>query len=73
MDESARPEPPPKPLLSVAEVMAWLGVSRGTIKNWIEHEAFPEPLRLGKLAKWRRGDVEEWLDGRPQGFGFQST
>ncbi len=62
-------QPPQKPLLNLNEVAVWLGVSNGTIRNWMRDQGFPDPIRLGKLAKWRRGDVLAWMDGRPQGFG----
>lgn len=28
----------------------------------------PKPIRIGRLAKWRKSEVLEWLDSRPQGL-----
>ena len=67
------PDLPAKPLFSIVEVADYIGVVPGTIRNWVKKGEFPEPLSLGKLVKWRREDIEEWLANRPQGFGSKSN
>lgn len=34
----------------------------------IKESDMPKPIRVGRLAKWRKSEVLEWLDNRPQGL-----
>lgn len=46
--------------LSVDEISTYLGVSRDTIYRWIEIKKIPVH-RVGKLWKFKRGEVDEWV------------
>jgi excisionase family DNA binding protein len=46
--------------LSVEEIATHLGVSKETIYRWIERKRIP-CVRIGKLWKFRRIDVDEWI------------
>ena len=48
-------------LWSPREVSELLGVSTGTLRSWRERLDGPQWLRVGKLVKYDRADVEEWL------------
>lgn len=46
-----------------------LGVrSHSAIYRAIKNDGLPKPIRIGRLAKWRKSEVLEWLDNRPQGL-----
>ena len=33
----------------------------------IKEDSFPKPLRIGgRASRWRKSDVLEWIDNRPQ-------
>lgn len=34
----------------------------------IKEDSLPKPIRVGRLAKWRKSEILEWLDSRPQGL-----
>jgi len=49
------------PLWSPRDVSALLGISTGTLRSWRERGEGPQWLRVGKLVKYDRSDVEAWL------------
>lgn len=51
---------------TVLEVMGVKGVS--TLYRAIKNSDFPSPIRVGRLSRWRKSEVLEWLDSRPQGL-----
>ncbi len=51
-------------LLSPAEVSEWLGVPIATLYAWKYRGDGPAALRVGRHLRYRRGDVERWLDGQ---------
>jgi len=55
-----------KLLLDVREVAALLGCCERSVWAWAEAGRFPRPLGLGRLRKWRRCDVERWLEQKAQ-------
>ncbi len=51
-----------EPLLSIAELIAILGVSRRTLERMISGGEFPPAdIRIGKLPRWRRATYERWI------------
>jgi len=50
-------------LLNVNEVSAWLQVKRSTIYLWAEEGTIPH-LKLGRLLRFDRGEIEAWLQNR---------
>lgn len=50
-------------LLTVKEVSYMLGVSTRTVWRRVSAGEMPEPIQVGRLAKWRRSEVERWLNG----------
>ena len=50
-------------LLTVADVSAWLAVSRDWIYDEVEADRFPV-VRLGRQLRFRLADVQDYLDGR---------
>ena len=53
-----------KDLLTVDEVAKLLCVCRNTIYNWIKTNDFPCPIAMGRLTRFRRAEVMEWLNSR---------
>jgi excisionase family DNA binding protein len=48
--------------LSVDEIAAYLGVKRDTIYKWIDEKSLPAH-RLGRLWKFKKEEVDEWVRG----------
>jgi hypothetical protein len=57
--QSVAPTPVPEPLLDVAAVMAWLGVSDAFVRR---HKARLGGRKVGGLLKFERADVQAYLD-----------
>jgi len=51
-------------LLSPADLADELGVPTGTLADWRSRGIGPAYLRIGKHARYRRADVDRWLDSR---------
>ena len=49
-------------LLTVEEVAEWLGVPVGTIYAWRYRSAGPASYKVGRHVRFRRDDVESWLE-----------
>jgi excisionase family DNA binding protein len=46
--------------LSVDEIAAYLGIKRDTVYKWIAEKHMPAH-RMGRLWKFRKEDVDEWV------------
>ncbi|MDZ7733973.1 MAG: helix-turn-helix domain-containing protein [Acidimicrobiia bacterium] len=53
-----------EPLLGPGDVSALLGVPTATLANWRCAGKGPPFLRVGRHVRYRRGDVEGWIDGQ---------
>lgn len=52
-------------LISIAEVMSILDVSRPTLYRWIASGRFPKAIALGpQVRRWLRSDVEKWVGSK---------
>lgn len=49
-------------LMTTAEVAAYLGVSVQTLYTWRWVGHGPRASRVGKHLRYRRADIESWLD-----------
>jgi excisionase family DNA binding protein len=49
-------------LLTEAELAQLLKVSVGTIRRWRAEGTGPPALRLGRGVRYRRADVDAWLE-----------
>lgn len=47
------------PLLTQLDVAALLGVSRQTLWRWAQAGVGPQPIRLGRMLRYRSADVAE--------------
>ena len=46
--------------LSVDEIAAYLGIKRDTVYKWISEKQMPAH-RMGRLWKFRKEEVDEWV------------
>jgi predicted DNA-binding transcriptional regulator AlpA len=49
-------------LLTARDVADWLGFAPGTIPNWWERDELPGFRLPNGRVRFRRGDVEAWLE-----------
>jgi excisionase family DNA binding protein len=54
----------PEPLLSVDQVARWLGKPKATLYAWRSRGQGPPGIRVGNALRYRRTEVERWLDER---------
>jgi excisionase family DNA binding protein len=52
----------PGRLLTPAEVAEYLGVPEKTLAQWRSDRQGPLPLRIGRHVRYRRPDIEAWID-----------
>ncbi|HEY9412635.1 MAG TPA: helix-turn-helix domain-containing protein [Jiangellaceae bacterium] len=52
----------PEPLWAVEDVAAYLGIPTKTIYEWRCKDYGPKGFRVGRYVRYRREDVEAWLD-----------
>jgi excisionase family DNA binding protein len=58
------PAPTSPPLLKIGEVAALLGVSEATARRYHRTGQLPAPaVSRGCVPRWRRADLQAWLDG----------
>lgn len=48
------------PADKVAELMA---ISKRTLWRLLSAGKLPEPVRLGSVVRWKRDEIEEWIEG----------
>lgn len=53
-------------LLSVKDVATYLAVPTATIFRWNSRGTGPRRMRVGKHVRYRRVDVDAWLDKQVQ-------
>jgi excisionase family DNA binding protein len=52
----------PDPLLSIDDVATWLGKPKNTLYAWHSRGKGPRAIRVGNTLRYRRSDVDRWLD-----------
>ena len=57
----------PGPMLTAAEVAGVLQVDARTFRRWRNDQRmrFPKPIQRGRVLRWRRVEVEKWINRRP--------
>jgi predicted DNA-binding transcriptional regulator AlpA len=54
-------------LLTVAQVLERLQISRPTLRRWCDLGLFPRPLAAGpRLLRWVQADIDAWIAREPQ-------
>ena len=49
------------PLLTTAELAAYLGVPRATLYAWSYRSEGPPTIKVGRHLRYRESDIEAWL------------
>ena len=52
----------PDPLLTPDQVATWIGKPKATLYAWRSRGLGPRAIRIGNALRYRRSDVERWLD-----------
>jgi excisionase family DNA binding protein len=52
----------PERLLTPDEVAQWLGKPKATLYAWRSRNLGPRGIRVGNALRYRRTEVERWLD-----------
>jgi len=47
--------------ITLQEIADTLLVSTRSIERWIAKKQFPQPIRVGRLLRWRRSTIENFL------------
>ena len=57
-------------LLAVGDVARLLNVSRLTVFRWRSAGRLPLPVKIGRVVRWRRSEIETWIaQGCPNSRG----
>ena len=59
-------------LMTFAEVFRLLHVSRSTAVRMRHDGEFPPSIQVGRRKRWRRNDVDRWLEGQREGFQWST-
>jgi len=51
----------PCSLISAKEMLPHLPIKRSTLWKWVKMGAFPAPVKVNSLTRWRVTDVNLWL------------
>lgn len=52
-------------LLSIKEVADRIGVSEGTVRNYVTDGTFPQPVQYGpRTVRWKIEDIQAWIAGQ---------
>ena len=55
-------------LLDYADAAAYLGISKGTLQNWVSSGSYGIPhIPVGGRIKFRRASLDRWLLSRERG------
>jgi excisionase family DNA binding protein len=46
------------------DLAVFLGVPTNTVRTWRFNKTGPRVFRVGRHVRYRRADVERWLEGR---------
>ena len=50
-------------LLTAQGLADLLGCDVRSLRRWRHEGRIPEPLYIGRVQRWRRADVDRWLEG----------
>lgn len=52
----------PEGLLTTRQLSAYLNISVATIYDWRQRNCGPPGFRVGKHLRYRKSDVDRWID-----------
>ena len=51
-------------LISIADVLALIPVSRGTLYNRMAEPDFPKPVRIGGRVFWKSEEIDAYIESK---------
>jgi predicted DNA-binding transcriptional regulator AlpA len=51
-------------LIPVADVLALIPVSRGTLYNRMQEPDFPKPVKIGGRIFWKSEEIQAYIDSK---------
>ena len=51
-------------LISIADVLALIPVSRGTLYNRMAEPDFPKPVRIGGRIFWKSEEIDAYIESK---------
>lgn len=48
--------------ISIEEAAEYLGVKTATIRSWIKNKGMPSHRVGGKLLKFKKSEIDEWIN-----------
>lgn len=59
-------------LLTAADLCALLKLDARTLRVLRHEGRVPEPIKLGRSLRWRRAEIEEWIEEQGEGEGARA-
>ena len=53
-----------EPLMTVDALAEYLGVPKRSVYSWLRDGTAPPSFKVGKYRRFRRADIDAWLDDR---------
>jgi len=51
-------------IINLGEVMLRTGFMKTAIYSWVKKGTFPQPVRIGRSARWSLEEVEAWIHNK---------
>ena len=51
-------------LINLSEVMLRTGFKKTAIYSWVKMGSFPQPVKIGRSARWSLEEVDTWIQSR---------
>lgn len=64
VNANVRKPAPASTLLTRSQMAELLGCDTRSLRRWELGGEIPRSIHIGKSKRWRRGDIEKWLEGR---------
>jgi excisionase family DNA binding protein len=48
--------------MNIDEVIKYLGICRSSIFEFIKKGNFPKPMKIGRLSKFDKDEIDSWLE-----------
>ena len=52
------------PMIDMAFITAYTGMTDKWLYKLIQQEGFPKPIKLGRSSRWLTSEVEQWVKQR---------
>jgi len=59
---SSKPNDDNARMLTVKEIAERLRISERSVRRQVSRKLIPQPIYIGRLARWRLGTFLEWMD-----------